>query len=217
MNKITIAGTAIAAVLIAAVAGYLIEPGSILAPTTKPIAAQEAEPTARAVLYWKDPDGNNDFSAAPKKTKDGRDYLPVYEDQEPDFAEAKPAAPTGKGKILFYRNPMGLADTSNVPKKDWMGMDYIPVYEGDEEDATTVKVNLDRVQRSGVRTETARMQSLARPVRSAGIAKPDERTLLSVALRADGFIEKLYVNETGKHVNAGEPMFRVYSPQMVSV
>ena len=220
MNKTTIARTAVAAVLIAAAAGYLVEPGSKLAPSTQPakaIATQAGGPTAKVVLYWKDPDGSNDFSPAPKKTADGRDYLPVYEDQETDFAEAKPATPTGKGKILYYRNPMGLADTSKVPKKDWMGMDYIPVYEGEEEDASTVKINLDRVQRSGVRTEGARMQSLARPVRSAGIAKPDERTLLSVTLRADGFIEKLYVNETGKHVNAGEPMFSVYSPQMVSV
>jgi Cu(I)/Ag(I) efflux system membrane fusion protein len=220
MNMTAIVGTAIAAVLVAATAGYLIEPGSRLTPSTRPakaIAAQAGEPTAKVVLYWKDPDGNNDYSLAPKKTADGRDYLPVYEDQEADFAEAKPVKPTGKGKILYYRNPMGLADTSKVPKKDWMGMDYIPVYEGEEADASTVKINLDRVQRSGVRTETARMQSLARPVRSAGIAKPDERTLLSVTLRADGFIEKLYVNETGKHVNAGEPMFNVYSPQMVSV
>ncbi|MFM9938752.1 MAG: efflux RND transporter periplasmic adaptor subunit [Hyphomicrobiaceae bacterium] len=179
-------------------------------------ATKAVEPTARAVLYWKDPDGKNDFSPVPKKTNDGRDYLPVYADQEADFAGVKPATPKGAAKLLYYRNPMGLADTSKVPKKDWMGMDYIPVYEG-EEDASTVKINLDRVQRSGVRSEPARMQSLARPVRASGVAKPDERTLRSVTLRADGFIEKLYVNETGRHVKAGEPMFKVYSPQMVTV
>ena len=49
---------------------------------------------------------------------------------------------------------MGLPDTSPVPKKDSMGMDYIAVYEGDEpSDGKTIKVSLDRVQRSGVRTE----------------------------------------------------------------
>jgi Cu(I)/Ag(I) efflux system membrane fusion protein len=111
---------------------------------------------------------------------------------------------------------MGLADTSPTPKKDSMGMDYIPVFD-DEGDAGAVKVSLDRVQRSGVRSEPARMQNLARPVRASGVAKPDERTMRSVTLRADGFIEQLYINETGKHVKAGEPMFSVYSPQMVSV
>jgi membrane fusion protein, copper/silver efflux system len=96
-------------------------------------------------------------------------------------------------------------------------MDYIPVYEGEEPDGSTVKISLDRVQRTGVRTEEVTLRALSRPVRAPGIAKPDERTLRSVVLRADGFIDKLYVNETGMHVRAGEPMFVVYSPQIVSI
>ena len=105
----------------------------------------------RTILYWKDPDGKPDFSPGPKKTADGRDYVPVYEDQEADFKEAKPAAPAEKAgkRILYYRNPMGLADTSPVPKKDWMGMDYIPVYEGEQDDGNAVKVSPGRLQRYG--------------------------------------------------------------------
>ena len=67
-----------------------------------------------------------------------------------------------------------------------------------------------------MRTEPAELRKIARPVRAPGVAKPDERTLRSVTLRADAFIEKLYVNETGKHVKAGEPLFRVYSQAMVA-
>jgi Cu(I)/Ag(I) efflux system membrane fusion protein len=37
-----------------------------------------------------------------------------------------------------------------------------------------------------------------------------------VTLRADAFIEELYVNETGKQVKVGERLFRFYSPQVVS-
>ncbi len=121
-------------------------------------------------------------------------------------------------KVLYYRNPMGLPDTSPVPKKDSMGMDYIPVYadeEGDEE-GRTVKISLDRVQRSGVRTEKAQTRRIVRPVRAPGVAKADERTLHSVTLRADAFIEKLYVEETGAHVKKGQPLFRIYSPDMVN-
>ena len=217
MNRTIMTGIAGAAVLLSAMAGYKIGAGQGVPASTpaKPaVAAKATEPAARAILYWKDPDGHNDVSSVPKKTADGRDYLPVHEEQEIGFADAKPAQPRGSAKILYYRNPMGLADISKVPKKDGMGMDYIPVYEG-EEDASSVKVSLDRVQRSGVRSEAARMQNLARPVRAAGIAKPDERTLRSVTLRADGFIEKLYVNETGRHVKAGEPLFSVYSPSLL--
>jgi Cu(I)/Ag(I) efflux system membrane fusion protein len=219
MKRNIILGIAIVAILLAAVAGYRIGAGKWLNPGTQlapAIAATAAEPTTPVVLYWKDPDGKNEFSAAPKRTKDGRDYLPVYEDEEKGIAAVTPVKPKGAGKILYYRNPMGLADISKVPTKDSMGMDYIPVYEG-EEGASTVKISLDRVQRTGVRTEPARMQKIALPIRAAGVAKPDERTLQSVTLRADGFIEKLYVNETGKHIKEGDPMFRVYSPQMVMV
>lgn len=212
-------GTAIMAVLISALVGYRI--GVNRAAPSQPAvtaAMKASEPVARTILYWQDPDGKNDFSPAPKKTPDGRDYVPVYDEQEAPIAGTVAAKPKGNGKILYYRNPMGLADVSKEPKKDSMGMDYIPVYEGDEDaSSSAIKVSLDKVQRSGVRSEPAVMQSMARAVRASGVAKPDERTLRSVTLRADAFIEQLYVNETGKHVKAGDPMFSVYSPQMVSV
>jgi Cu(I)/Ag(I) efflux system membrane fusion protein len=127
------------------------------------------------------------------------------------------SASAHKRKPLYYRNPMGLADTSPVPKKDAMGMDYIPVYVDEAgHDGTSVKISLDRVQRSGVRTERVQMRRLVRPVRAAGVAKPDEHTLHSVTLRADAFIEKLYVEETGAHIKKGQPLFRIYSPAMVN-
>ena len=216
-------GAAMLAALVSAVAGYRAGSGAWPIPDALRRHAPSKQVTngpsgERVILYWKDPDEKPDFSPTPKRTVDGRDYGAVYEDQEADFKEAKPAAPAAKAnkRIIYYRNPMGLPDTSPVPKKDWMGMNYIPVYEGEEDDRSTVKVSLDRVQRSGVRTETAEMRTIARPVRAPGVAKPDERTLRTITLRADGFIEALYANQTGLHVKAGDPLFRVYSPQMVS-
>ena len=112
---------------------------------------------------------------------------------------------------------MGLPDTSPVPKKDWMGMDYIPVYEGEEQDdGKTVKVSLDKVQRSGVRTEPVEERVVVRPVRAVGTVTHDETRLTIVTMRSDGYIEELFVNKTGQHVQAGEPLFRVYSPDIVS-
>ncbi len=127
-----------------------------------------------------------------------------------DAAPLKPAH-----KIILYRNPMGLPDTSPTPKKDEMGMDYIPVYEGEDDGGESFKISLDKVQRAGVRSEESRIISMSRPIHATGIAKPDERTQRVISLRADAFIEKLYVNETGRHVTAGEPLFRIYSPQLL--
>lgn len=214
MRKMMITASLLAAVL--AVGGIRAGGGYrpfLVSPTW---AAEEARP----VLYWRDPDGKPDYSPTPKTTPDGRAYLPVHEGEETPLVEAKPVPKTADGasrKIKYYRNPMGLPDVSATPKKDSMGMDYIPVYEGEDDDSGsgTVKISLDRVQRSGVRTEEAAMRRLSLPVRAPGVAMVDERSLRVVSLRADGFIEKLYVNETGQHVEAGKPLFRVYSPDMV--
>jgi Cu(I)/Ag(I) efflux system membrane fusion protein len=117
-------------------------------------------------------------------------------------------------KILYYRNPMGHPDTSPVPKKDSMGMDYIPVYADEQDDPNTVKVSLDKVQRSGVRTEKVGALSVARTVRGIGTIRHDESLLWIVTVRSDGYIEDLFVNKTGQHVQKGEPLFRFYSPQI---
>jgi membrane fusion protein, copper/silver efflux system len=128
-------------------------------------------------------------------------------------AEPSPSAP-GERKILYYRNPMGHPDTSPVPKKDSMGMDYIPVYADEVDDTDTVKVSLDKIQRSGVRTETVATHNLSRTVRAVGIVDHDETLLTVVAMRSDGYVEDLFVNKIGQHVKAGEPLFRIYSPQI---
>ncbi len=118
--------------------------------------------------------------------------------------------------ILYYRNPMGLPDTSSVRKKDPMGMDYIPVYADERDEPGTVKVSLDKVQRSGVRTEKVEARQIVRDVRAVGRIEHDEALVTIVTLRTDGFIEELYVNKTGQHVAKGEKLFRVYSPQIQS-
>src|SRR5258707_9539959 len=96
-----------------------------------------------------------------------------------------------------------------------MGMDYIPVYEGEEQDdGKTVKVSLDKIQRSGVRTEAVETRVIMRPVRAVGTVMHDESRLTVVTMRSDGFIEDLFVSRTGQHVHAGEPLFRVYSAEI---
>ncbi len=122
-------------------------------------------------------------------------------------------------KLLYYRNPMGLPDTSPVPKKDPMGMDYIPVYEGEPEaDAGSAGLKIDpvRVQKLGVRTEPAKLQVLDRSVRASGRVEIDERRTYTVTAKFEGYIERLLVNTTGQPVGRGQPLFEVYSPELVS-
>jgi len=132
------------------------------------------------------------------------------------------AADTGKKerKILFYRNPMGLPDTSPTPKKDPMGMDYIAVYEGEQDDepasANQIKISTEKIQKLGVRTEAATLRNLDKVVRAAGRIEPDERRTYTISPKFEGYVERLHVNVTGQPVSKGQPLFEVYSPELVS-
>ncbi len=123
-------------------------------------------------------------------------------------------------KLLYYRNPMGLADTSPTPKKDQMGMDYIPVYEGEDDaesgSANQIKISTEKIQKLGVRTEAVSLRKLDKVVRASGRIEPDERRTFTIAPKFEGFVERLYVNVTGQAVGKGQPLFEVYSPELVS-
>src|SRR5258708_38036789 len=142
----------------------------------------------------------------------GMDYIPVYADQPPSAPPQNAAAKSDR-RVLYYRNPMGQPDTSPVPKKDSMGMDYIPVYDGDGANkAGVVKIDPDRIQQLGVRSEPVEMRSLARTIQSVGTVQAAERQLSVVNTKFDGWIEKLDVNATGQTVRLGEPLMDIYAP-----
>ena len=195
---------------------YARLPASTSIPTITASSVDGA--VERKILYYRDPSGAPYWSAEPKKDANGRDYLPVYEDEEVSFdprSKKPPRLASGLRRILYYRNPMGLPDTSPVPKKDPMGMDYIPVYEGeDQDDGKTIKVSLEKVQRSGVRTEMVQKRVIDVLVRGVGTVMHDESRMTAVAVRSEGYIEELFVSKTGEHVHAGQPLFRVYSPDI---
>ena len=48
----------------------------------------------------------------------------------------------------------------------------------------------------------------------AGYVATDEKSLRRVQIRASGWIQKLYVNQTGETVHAGDPLLTIYSPEL---
>jgi Cu(I)/Ag(I) efflux system membrane fusion protein len=121
-------------------------------------------------------------------------------------------------KILYYRNPMGLPDTSPAPKKDAMGMDYVPVYEGEAEQGGhgSVSLSVEKVQKLGVKSEAATLRALDKTIRAAGRIEINERRIYTIAPKFEGWVERLYVNTSGQAVSKGQPLFDVYSPELVS-
>lgn len=175
-------------------------------------------PPDGAVIYYRDPDGRPSYSAEPRKTSDGRDYVAVRASEDVSFenAPAPQAQAADPKRILYYRNPMGLPDTSPVPKKDSMGMDYLPVYAGEEDDGNVIKLSPGKLQRTGVRSETVSHRVVVRPVRVPGTVQLDERRITIVATRSDSYIDKVENITTGDRVRKGQPLLQLYSPDIVS-
>jgi len=175
---------------------------------TAPKQEAVAGRTEHKALFYRNPMNPAITSPVPAKDEMGMDYIPVYADE-----------PKAERKPLFYRNPMNPAITSPVPAKDEMGMDYVPVY-ADEGQAKavpgTVKIDPTIVQDIGVRTATATSRKLSRKIRTVGRVDYDEDGLVHVNLRSDGWVERLFVRETGQPVHRGQPLLSLYSPQIVS-
>jgi Cu(I)/Ag(I) efflux system membrane fusion protein len=170
-----------------------------------------ASPSAREPLYYRNPMNPAVTSSVPAKDEMGMDYVPVY-DEGQNHGKEKPRT------ILYYRNPMGLDDTSPIPKKDSMGMDYLPVYadEAVVDESNLVRIDSDKIQKLGVRMAEVAEGEISRTVHAVGVVEADERRLSAVSLKFDGFIETLYVNATGQQVSRGQPLFDLYSPDLLS-
>ena len=80
----------------------------------------------------------------------------------------------------------------------------------------SVQLTLDQIRQFGVTFGTAEERPLEAEVRTVGVVAPDERRIAQVAPKFGGFVERLYVDFTGRPVRRGEPLLEIYSPELVS-
>ncbi len=119
-------------------------------------------------------------------------------------------------KIKYYKSTMLLGEISPGPRKDSMGMDMVPVYEDAAQDASRISIDPVTIQNMGIRVGLVTTGPLRRTIRTVGVIDFDESALADVTTKFKGWIEKLYVDATGQQVHGSEPLFEIYSPELVS-
>ena len=187
-------------------------------PQQQSEASAKGSQKGRKILYWRAPMDSTYRSDKPGKSPMGMDLVPVYADEqgEPQTAMKTPEEKKGK-KILYWRAPMDPTYISDKPGKSPMGMDLVPVYEGEEQTGgPTVLIDPVTMQNIGVQTTPVERVNLHRIIRTVGYLDYNEETLQRVNIKFSGWVEKLFVNETGQQVRRGEPMLTIYSPDLVS-
>ena len=79
-----------------------------------------------------------------------------------------------------------------------------------------VHIDSRRQQLIGVRTAPVERRALTQSIRAVGAVGYDETRLADVNVKVAGWIEELYVDYTGQFIEVGQPLFALYSPQLLT-
>jgi len=81
---------------------------------------------------------------------------------------------------------------------------------------STFIVSPERQQMIGVKTETVSIKPMTRKIRTVGMVELDETKIEHIHTKFSGWIDKVFVDYTFQHVKKGDPLFSIYSPDIVS-
>lgn len=119
---------------------------------------------------------------------------------------------------LYWVAPMDPDYRRDGPGKSPMGMDLVPVYADQAQDSApgTVSITPEVVNNFGVRSVEVRRAPLVSEIRTVGYVKYDEDRLIHIHPRLEGWIERLFVKASGDPVSKDQPLYELYSPQLVA-
>lgn len=80
----------------------------------------------------------------------------------------------------------------------------------------SIQLTPQRMQSIGVTTGTVEYKRLSSDVRATGNVDIDQRLISYVQVRFPGYIRKVFANAVYQYVRKGEPLFTVYSPDLVA-
>lgn len=123
---------------------------------------------------------------------------------------------TGK-KVLYWHDPMVPGQKFDKPgKSPFMDMQLVPVYADGDGDEGTVTISPRVQQNLGVRTAEVTKGTLTPAVEAVGNVAYNERDVVVVQARSEGFVEKLYVRAPLDPVRKGQPLAELYVPEWVA-
>jgi hypothetical protein len=79
-----------------------------------------------------------------------------------------------------------------------------------------IQLSPQRLQEIGVRTGIAEIKPIADEIRVNGNVAVDETKLAYVQVRFSGWIQKVFANATYQYLRKGQPLFTIYSPDLVT-
>jgi multidrug efflux pump subunit AcrA (membrane-fusion protein) len=126
----------------------------------------------------------------------------------------------GEKRVEYWYDAMNPQRHYDHPGKASDGMDLVPRYADDQPASSmapgSVTISAEKQQLIGVRTAEVKRESLIRKVRTTGQITGDETKIAHVHVKISGYVETVYVDYVGQLVKKGQPLFTLYSPDLVS-
>ncbi len=107
-------------------------------------------------------------------------------------------------------------DMSNMPGMDMSGGSGGQAASMENMTPGTVMLDAATQQKIGVTYTTVRRAHLDRTIRTVGLLQMDDEKIARVHVKVAGWIENVDLNYVGKLVKKGQPLFTLYSPDLVS-
>jgi len=79
-----------------------------------------------------------------------------------------------------------------------------------------LQLSPSRILQAGVATEEIGFRPLVRELRTVGSLEWDERKIAHPSARIAGRVDELYVNFVGQKIRKGDPLYKLYSPDLAS-
>lgn len=79
-----------------------------------------------------------------------------------------------------------------------------------------VQLTPERMQSIGVTTGAVERKQITDHIRATGTVDINERLITYVQVRFSGYIRKVFANATYQFVKKGDPLFTIYSPDLVA-
>lgn len=115
-------------------------------------------------------------------------------------------------------SPQQAASQTTGTQTDMAGMNPSQNRDSENSEAPLSPVQLtpQRMQSIGVKLGTAQIKTVNTEFRTTGNVEVDERRLATVQTRFPGWIRKVFVDATYDYVHKGQPLFTIYSPDLVT-
>src|ERR1039458_5909247 len=161
--------------------------GGYIYKAVKGSTAETAQKGGRNVLYWVDP------------------MHPAYKSDKPGIApdcgmKLQPVYADGGAAAVSTGTNLKPASANDISKME----------------VGTVQITPEKQQLIGVKYEQVELGGGSRTIRAVGKVAIDETRIGHVHTKVEGWIDKGFVDFTGKLVQKGQPLLTIYSPDMLA-